>query len=177
MSHLRRTAPVDSQVHPHLWCLSVPTIKNKHHYWFGIMLLVRGVLLVTLTTISSASPKTNLFVLLATMTLLVVGLSIKNVYKRMSTRALESTILLNLIIWSAGTLYKWESIESKMILLTVSNGIVLAQFCLIVMCNLIKIGFQAGQRCARHKSSYAYHILDNEFTHERVGDPNLPENY
>ena len=141
-------------------------LKNKHQYWFGITLLVRGVLLVTLTTISSASPKTNLFILLVTMTLLVVGLSIKNVYKRMSTRALESTILLNLIIWSAGTLYKWESIESKMILLTVSNGVVFAQFCLLVLYNLIRLSSQAGQRCVRQKSSYAYRILENDITDE-----------
>ena len=152
-------------------------LENKHQYWFGITLLVRGVLLVTLTAISSASPKINLLVLLVTMTVLVVGLSIKNVYKQMSMRTFESFILLNLIIWSAGTLYKWESTESKTILLTVSIGIVFAQFCLIVVCNLIKLGSQAGQRCARQKSSYAYHILNNEITHERIEDPDLPDYY
>jgi predicted outer membrane repeat protein len=153
-------------------------LNDEHQYWFGITLLVRGVLLVVLTMISSTSPKMNLFVILAAMTVLVVGLSIKNVYKQMTMRALESIILLNLIVWSAGTLYKWESIESKMIIESVSIGIVFAQFWLIVVCNLIKLGSRINQKCARKKSPYAYHIiLDNEITHERIEDPDLPENY
>ena len=151
-------------------------LKDEHHYWFGITLLVRGVILVILITISSTSPKMNLLVLLAAMTILLVGLSIKNVYKRMTVRALEGTILLNLIIWSAGTLYKWESIESRLILQSVSIGIVFVQFCLIVVFNLIKLGSRVSHRYARQKSPYAYHILENEITHERIEDPDLTDN-
>ena len=91
-------------------------------------------------------------------------------------RALEGTILLNLIIWSAGpgTLYKWESVESRLMLQSVSIGIVFTQFCLLIVFNLIKLGSRVCRRCVRQKSSYAYHILENEITHERTEDQDLP---
>ena len=148
-------------------------LKNKHQYWFGITLLVRGVLLIILTVTSIANPKINILILLVTMTLLLVILSAKNVYKQMRIRSFESAILLNLIIWSAGTLYKWESTKSKMILLMASLGITFAQFCVVLVCSLIKPCFHACQLCIRQKSSYKYHIIDNDITHEQIEDPDV----
>ena len=96
------------------------------------MLLIRGILSVILTVTSVANPELNVFILFLLITFLLFFISINNVYKRRAVRVLESAILLNLIVLSAGTLYKWESTESKTILLEVSVGITLAQICIII---------------------------------------------
>ena len=87
--------------------------------------------MVLLTVTSVANPELNVFVLFLFIAFLRFFISVKYVYKRMTVRLLESAILLNLIVLSAGTLYKWESTESKSTLLEVSIGITFAQFCAI----------------------------------------------
>ena len=76
-------------------------LKDNHRYWFGTMLLVRGILLVILTSTLTTSPELNILILSVTMNFLVILVSIKNVYKRINIRILESATLLNLIILSA----------------------------------------------------------------------------
>ena len=68
-------------------------LKDKHQYWFGTMLLVRGILLVILTTTSIMNPELNILILSVTMNILFFFVSVKNVYKRMTVRVLERTIL------------------------------------------------------------------------------------
>ena len=122
-------------------------LKDKHHYWFGAMLLVRGILLLILTVTSIAKPTINVLILLITMIFLVIIILIKNVYRRKKLKLLKSATLWNLIILTAGTLYKWESTMVRMILLEVSIGITFAQFCVIVVLSLIKLCVSAGWRC------------------------------
>ena len=150
-------------------------LKDKHQYWFGLMLLVRGIVLILLAVTSVANPELNVFVLFLFITFLLFFMSIKYIFKQMTVKLLERTTLLNLIILSAGTLYKWESTESKSTLLIVSIGITFAQFCAIIVSNLIKPCINAGWRCRQNQSSY--HIIDEriseEITHERIEDPEL----
>ena len=57
-------------------------LKDKHQYWFGTMLLVRGILLVLLTVTSAANPKLNVFVLFLFTAFLFSFMSVKYyVYK------------------------------------------------------------------------------------------------
>ena len=140
----------------------------------GTMLLVWGILLVLLTVTSVANPKLNVFVLFLFIAFLFFFISIKNVYKRINMRLLESTTILNLIILSAGTLYKWESTESKSILLEVSIGITFAQFCVIVVWSLIKPCFSTGWR---FRWNQGYDVIneniDDDIAHEWIEDPEL----
>ena len=172
VSHLRplkwinKLAPVyDAYLSP---------LKDKHQYWFGAMLLVRGILLVLLTVTSSANPELNVFMLFLFIAFSFFFISVKNVYKRMTIRVLESATLLNLIILSAGTLYKWEASESKMILMLVSIGITFVQFSVSVVWSLIKSC--AGWRCGQKQS---YNVIaeniDDDITHERIEDPELED--
>ena len=69
-------------------------LKDKHGYWFGAMLLVRGVLLVLLTVTSVDNPELNVFALFLFIAFLFFFISIDNVYKRVNMRILESAILL-----------------------------------------------------------------------------------
>ena len=145
-------------------------LKDKHRYWFGAMLLIRGVLLVLLTVTSVDNPELNVFALFLFIALFSFIL-IENVYKRINVRVLESATLLNLNILSAGTLYRWESIESRSKLLMVSIGITFAQFCVIVVWSLIKPCLSAGCRCSRNQ---AYDVIDDDdIAHERIEDPEL----
>ena len=149
-------------------------LKDKHQYWFGTMLLVRGILLIVLTVTSAANPEINVLILLLTISFLVITLSVKTVYKRMTVRVLESATLLNLIVLSAGTLYEWESTKSRSMLLIVSIGITFAQFCIIVVWSLIKPCFSAGWRCRQKQTDDVIdENSDDDIAHERIQDPEL----
>ena len=150
-------------------------LKDKHQYWFGAMLLIRGVLLVLLTVSSVDNPELNVFALLLFIAFLFFFISIKNVYKRINVRILESAILCNLIVLSSGTLYKWESTELRLKLLMVSIGITFAQFCVIVVWSLIKPCLSAGWRCRQNQGNDVIDeiIDDDDIAHERIEDPEL----
>ena len=146
-------------------------LKDKHRYWFGAMLLVRGILLVLLTVTSMDNPELNVFALFLFIAFLLSFISIENVYKRVDVRILESATLLNLIVLSSGTLYRWESTVSRSNLLMVSIGITFTQFCVIVVWSLIKLYLSAGWRCRRNQGHDV--IDDDDITHERIEDPEL----
>ena len=149
-------------------------LKDKHHYWFGTMLLVRGILLILLTVTSVANPELNVFVLFLFMAFLLFYMSVKYVYKQMNVRLLESATLLNLIILTAGTLYKWKSAVVRMLLLEVSIGITFAQFCVIVVLSLIQPCLSAGWSCRRNQGyDVINESIDDDITHERIEDPEL----
>ena len=150
-------------------------LNDKHRYWFGAMLLVRVALLVLLTVTSVDDPELNVFALFLFMAFLFFFTSVKYVYKRVNVRVLESAILLNLIILSAGTLYRWESTESRSNLLMVSIGITFAQFCVIVVWSLIKPCLNAGWRCRQNEGNDIIDevIDDDDIAHERIEDPEL----
>ena len=149
-------------------------LKDKHHYWFGTMLLVRGILLILLTVTSVANPELNVFALFLFMAFLLFYMSVKYVYKRMNVRLLKSATLLNLIVLTAGTLYTWESAVVRMLLLEVSIGITFAQFCVIVVLSLIKPCLSARWRCRRNQGyDVINESIDDDITHERIEDPVL----
>ena len=149
-------------------------LKDKHQYWFGTMLLVRGILLIVLTATSASNPELNIFILFLSIAFLFFFVSVKHVYKRMTVRVLESATLLNLIVLSAGILYKWESTKSKATLLEVSLGFSFAQFCVIVVWSLIKPGFSAGWRCRQKQTDDVIdENCDNDIIHERDEDVEL----
>ena len=81
-------------------------------------------------------------------------------------RVFESVTLMNLIVVSAGVLYKWEDIKSKTSLLEVSIWFAFVQFCIIIAWSLIKSCFNANWW---HKQEMTY----EEVTHERIEDPEL----
>ena len=86
-------------------------------------------------------------------------------------KVVESFTLLNLIVLSAGTLYRWESTELRSKLLMVSIGITFVQFCVIVVWSLIKPCLSAGWRCRQYQGHDV--IDDDDIAHERIEDPEL----
>ena len=148
-------------------------LKDKHHYWFGTLLLVRITLLVSFTATSSTLPFISLLILQSTSVALLFYTSIRHVYKSKLVRTLESTSLLNLIILTGSTLYTGGG---QTTFLEVSITVAFIQFIAIVIISLIKIFFNMRQKCM---GSYrdGYHLLhqdvdsSDEMVHERVEDP------
>ena len=127
--------------------------------------------MILLTITSVANPELNVFVLFLFIALSYFFITIKNVYKKINVRLLKSATLLNLTVLSGGTLYWWESTTMRMILLEVSIGITVAQFCIIVVLSLIKAFLSAHWRC-RQNQGYDNIIDDNNnIAHERIEDP------
>ena len=118
-------------------------IKNKHHYWFGVLLITQALQLITRYTLSA---NMCLLVLLITMTLLLVYTAIMQPYKRTATHFLQCSFLANLIILSGGVLYAnvSESNENqvKNIFVSLSSGVCFVEFCGIVISSLISSCFR-----------------------------------
>ena len=132
-------------------------LKDKHHYWFGTLLLVRIALLVSFTATSSTLPFTSLLILQCTSVVLLFYTSIRHVYKSKLVRTLVSTTLLNLIILIATTLYTGGE---ETIFLEASIAFAFIQFTVIVIISLIKIILNI----MRHKciGRNGYHLIHQD---------------
>ena len=143
-------------------------LKDKHHYWFGTLLLVRIALLVSFTATSSTSPFTGLLILQFISAVLLSYMSVRSVYKSKLVRTLESTSLLNLIILIGSI--KYTGVREA-IFLDISIAFAFIQFTVIVIISLIKIFFNMRYKCMRRKG---YHLIhqevdsSEEMYHERV---------
>ena len=118
-------------------------LKDKHHYWFGTLLLVRIVILVSFTATSSTFPLLSLLILLLTSLVLLFYASIKHVYKSKIVSIFESTSLLNLITLIVFTLYT----GGETIFLEISIAFAFLQFMVIIIISLIKININTRHKC------------------------------
>ena len=147
-------------------------LKDKHHYWFGTLLLVRIVLLISFTATSSTSPFTGLLFLQFTLAILFFYLSIQHVYKSKMVRTLESISILNLIILVGFTLHTGG--EQAILFLEISIVFSFIHFTAIVVLSFFKIFYKMSHKCVRRNG---YHLIhqdidsSDEMVHERVEDP------
>ena len=124
-------------------------LKDKHHYWFGVLLLVRGILLLVSSLTTNLSPAISLFLLLGISPLLLCYMNYKRVYRSKFVLVLESSFLINLIVLVGGVLYLDMDNKQKVILLSVSIGIAFIKFCGIVLWNLVQTCRWYRQRTRR----------------------------
>ena len=112
-------------------------LKDKHQYWFGVLLLSQGVLLLVSSLTLNLVPIFSLLLLLVIAILLLCYLNHIKTYKKLYVSLIESSFLLNLIVLTAGNLYFRESESGQTRLLCVSASIVFIEFCGIIVWNLI----------------------------------------
>ena len=124
-------------------------LKDKHHYWFGTLLLAQGILLVVSSLTLNLVPIFSLLLLLIIVTLLLCYLNHIKIYKKLYLTLIESSFLLNLIMLTAGSLYFRESESGQTTILCVSVSIVFIEFCGIVVWNLIPL---KNINCFKRKS-------------------------
>ena len=73
-------------------------LKHKHQDWFGMLLLARGVPLVTFTSTFTVPQNINLLFLLIVCVLLLFYMAITHPYKNKAVTLLQSFSFANLII-------------------------------------------------------------------------------
>ena len=115
-------------------------LKDKHHYWFGVLLLVQGILLFISSLTSNVYPNINLFLLLSFATLLLFYMSFMQVYRRTIVLIAESSFLLNLILLVSGFIL-FDHVRGQMAVLYASISIAFLEFCVIVVWSVVKTYF------------------------------------
>jgi predicted outer membrane repeat protein len=139
-------------------------LKDKHHYWFGTLLLVRIALLITFTAASSNTSKLTLLVLQFTLIMLLFYTSIRPVYKSKLVRMLDSTSQLNLIALVGSTLFAGNR---RAIFIKTSIALAFIQFIAIVIYSVMMMFY--NKRNKYRKNYNCLHHQD-EMIHERIED-------
>ena len=127
--------------------------KPAHRYWFGVLLLARGILLAIFSS-SFATPKnTNLLLLLILVLALLLYMATVQPYRNKAIFIVQSSFLVNLLLLSVFILYA-ETHENKYTLQTtivgISTGVTFLQFCGIIMINVIRLCCRA--KCNSYKN-------------------------
>ena len=79
-------------------------LNDKHHYWFGLLLLVMGVILLMISLIPDYAVLINWYIILTVTTLLLFYMNYKQVYRVRSVLVTESLFLMNIILLTGGLL-------------------------------------------------------------------------
>ena len=104
--------------------------KDKHHYWVGVLLVVRGVLFVIFASFFAIEDNVNLLLIsIASLSLPVYTSFSGRLYKRIYGNILENLYFLNLGVLGIGTLYIRLVGGNQEALVTTSVGIAFLEFC------------------------------------------------
>ena len=111
------------------------SLKDKHHYWFGVLLLVQSFLHLMSSLTLDTCPKVNKILVLFSVLILLLYLNCVQVYKRRYIVLLESSFLINLALLFTLSLNSGFKGGKP---LTVSSGVALFELIGIVIWNLIE---------------------------------------
>ena len=157
------------QFHP-IYDAYLAPLKHKHQYWFGVLLLVRGVLLVTLATTLGISAPINLFILLILSIILLLYIAFAKPYKNSMALLLQTSSIINLTALSGFFFFSYtqpNGEDLRVIAVGVSTGVVFLQFCGTVLCAVImKYGSKCCCSCKRRV------VVEEEGGIDYVGVPN-----
>ena len=131
--------------------------KPSHRYWFGVLLLARGVLLVIFSS-SFATPKnTNLLLLHITIIILFFYMAIVQPYKNKVTLIIQNSYFANILLLSAFVLYA-ETHDNKYTLritaIGISIGVIFSQLCGIIICNVIRLCYCTKRNSYRYRENF-----------------------
>ena len=112
-------------------------LKDKHHYWFGLLLLAQGLLLLVSSLTLYILPEISVLLLLAVLIFLLCYVNCVRPYKQMSVGLLESSFLINFIVLAVGYPYFRKNNKGMTVLLCLSITVALVEFCGIIVWNLI----------------------------------------
>ena len=105
--------------------------KDKHHYWVGVLLVVRGVLFVFFAAFFAVENNVNL--LLTIVSSFSLAALPASVYKNVWLSTLENSFFLNLGVLAAGTFYIRVVGGNQEALVITSFGIAFLEFCVITI--------------------------------------------
>ena len=131
--------------------------KPAHRYWFGVLLLARGILLIIFSSSFSTPTNTNLLLLLILVAVLLLYMAIVQPYKNKIILIFQSSFLANILFLSAFVLYA-ESHTNKYAVQTtavgISIGLAFLQFCGIVICSVIRLVYRAKCNSYRNRANF-----------------------
>ena len=111
-------------------------LKHKHHYWFGVLLLVRGVLLMTFASTFSISGTINLLFLLVVATVLLLYITLVQPYRSKGVLLLQSTYLANLVLLSGFFFFTYTQPNGSTLqaaAIGLSTSLAFLQLCCIIL--------------------------------------------
>ena len=136
---------------PFLDAYFVP-FRGEHHYWVGVLLVARAVLLLVFGLNSTNDPSVNLLAIITVAVLLLVHLPYDthkivypngagkhirfwggSYYKKWYLSLLENSFIFNLLMLAAGTWYVISAKGNQTALLYTSVGITFCQFIGIIV--------------------------------------------
>ena len=135
----------------------VGPLKDKHHYWIGLGLLARLVLLLISSVTLTKAP--FITVLLIALFAFIFGLIVLSAYKQWQLSVLEACSLLNMAMFSSGALFVEAQGGSKDALACTSLGIAFILFLAIIGYHLWR-RFQLLRR-QRKNAHNGYESIDN----------------
>ena len=135
------------RLHP-LYDAYFAPLKHKHHYWFGALLLARGILLVTFASSFAIPQDINLLLLLIFGILLVYYIALNRPYKNSGIMVLQSSYFINLTIFSGFVFFTYTQPNGptlQSIAVGLSTGFAFLQFCGTV----VYVVIAAWSQCCR----------------------------
>ena len=111
-------------------------LQDKHHYWFGVLLLAQGVVLITSSLTITIIPAFSVLFLLTVVVILLSYENFAHVYKKKSVTILESLFFINLVLVIGGTMYYKGNDTACSIIINGSITFAFLKFLVIIMTNL-----------------------------------------
>ena len=121
--------------------------KDKHHYWVGVLLAVRGVLFICFASFYSIESSVNLLLISTSSILLVCASITGSLYKNVALGILENSFFVNLGMLATGTLYVRLVGGNQDALVTISVGIAFIQFIGIIAVHCYRFVKPSAMRC------------------------------
>ena len=114
-------------------------LKTKHQYWFGVLLLARGILLISFASTFGISQSINLLFLSIVGIVLLFYMTLTQPYKSRALLLLHGSFLTNLTLLSGCAIYASQThahgsrLTLKTVIVGLSTGFAFLKFCGIIL--------------------------------------------
>ena len=123
-------------------------LNDKHHYWFGVLLVVDGLVLLQSALLANVYALINWYLILFTCILLLFYVNVAQVYRRTSVLVTESLFLLNLIM-----LMVWIISGLPSIFYSTSVTLAFIELCGIIIWTIVSTLYSKFKKCKRYQQS------------------------
>ena len=167
------------------WIMQLPVrdayfapLKDKHRYWFGVLLLARVILLMTFVSTFAVPQYVDLLLLLVVGAALMFYVAVVQPYRHIAVLTLNSAFFLNLTLLAGFVIVSSESNRPtlQIIAVGISTGLAFLQLCGLVLYltfKIIKGNLNHAGHCNFKKQE---ENADNDFLNEIDREPDAPLN-
>ena len=144
-------------------------LKDKHHFWIGLGLLARLVLLLTSAATLTTAPYISVVALI--LTTFALGLLVLSVYKQWQLSVLEGCFLVNTAMFSSGALFIEAQGGSKDTLACISLGLAFTLFLVITAYHIFR-RLRLLIKKRRRNTNHGYEVIQDSAPLPRQQDHN-----